>query len=215
MESKESRSGSYAWKSNLQVRDVIKRGAKWRIVNGASTKIWSDNWLPSITSPRIQSPMVVELEEATVSYLIDSSSRHWNRDILPTILNLEEVEIVRKIPLSQVDAEDSLFWPYVQSGVYLVRSGYFFLKNDSQNLSPNSPAQVTQSSSFWKKIWSIFAPNKVRNFLWSACRNAIPTKANLAHRTVIDSAICDHCNHESEDVFALAMVLFTSYFGLG
>ena len=87
MESKESRSGSYAWKNNLQVRDVIKRGAKWRIGNGASTKIWSDNWLPSITSPRIQSPMVVELEEATVSYLIDSSSRHWNMDILPTILN--------------------------------------------------------------------------------------------------------------------------------
>ena len=34
MEAKESRMGSYAWRSILVGRDVIQRGARWRVGNG-------------------------------------------------------------------------------------------------------------------------------------------------------------------------------------
>ena len=40
MEAKDSRSGSYAWRSILKGRDVIQRGAWWWIGNGKQVKIW-------------------------------------------------------------------------------------------------------------------------------------------------------------------------------
>jgi len=39
MEVKDSRSGSYAWRSILQGRDVLLKGSRWRIENGKSIKI--------------------------------------------------------------------------------------------------------------------------------------------------------------------------------
>ena len=36
----DSRSSSYAWRSILKGRDVLQRGARWRIGNGESIKIW-------------------------------------------------------------------------------------------------------------------------------------------------------------------------------
>ena len=42
MEAKTSSNASYAWKSILKGREVIKKGAAWRIGNGNSVWIWSD-----------------------------------------------------------------------------------------------------------------------------------------------------------------------------
>lgn len=43
----------------------------------------------------------------------------------------------------------------------------------------------------WKDIWALNSPNKVKHFIWRTCRNELPTKENLVHRTVINDPICD------------------------
>lgn len=40
LEARDSTQGSYAWKSILGARDVIKRGTVWRIGNGKSILVW-------------------------------------------------------------------------------------------------------------------------------------------------------------------------------
>ena len=50
----------------------------------------------------------------------------------------------------------------------------------------------------WKGIWSLRVPNKVKNLLWRACRNAMPTKANLVRCTIIDDPSCDRCHDAHE-----------------
>ena len=50
-----------------------------------------------------------------------------------------------------------------------------------------------------KKIWGLKVPEKVRNLVWRACRNALPTKMNLLHRKVVTSAVCELCNLHTED----------------
>ena len=40
MEAADSTTGSYAWKSIPRGRDIIQRGAIWRIVNGEKINIW-------------------------------------------------------------------------------------------------------------------------------------------------------------------------------
>ena len=46
---------------------------------------------------------------------------------------------------------------------------------------------------FWKKFWSLPVPHKTRHFVWRACREALPTKVNLARQKVVLDNICDAC----------------------
>ena len=52
MEANAPANASYAWKSLMKGRDVIKRGAKWSIGLGRSIHFWGDNWLPLNTTPK-------------------------------------------------------------------------------------------------------------------------------------------------------------------
>ena len=87
MEANEGYWGSYAWRSILKGREVIRRGAKWRVGNGESIKLWGDKWLPSLQSPSLQSPLTTKLQNATVSSLINTSTRQWNIQLLPNLFN--------------------------------------------------------------------------------------------------------------------------------
>ena len=56
MEVREGHGDSYAWKSILKGRGVIRREAKRRVGNDESIKIWGDNWLPTINNLRVHNP---------------------------------------------------------------------------------------------------------------------------------------------------------------
>ena len=87
MEVKDSSSGSYAWWNILKGRDVIQKGAHWRIENGKNLKIWQHQWLNRKHPPLVCSPMIAPLEEATIDLLIDDSRTmvslmgylHWRK----------------------------------------------------------------------------------------------------------------------------------------
>ena len=72
---------SYAWKSIMQAREEVHKGAIWRIGNGKTIKVWDHQWLPEpgcskIISPRAGS-VVVRVSELflleTYFYLIGIS----------------------------------------------------------------------------------------------------------------------------------------------
>ena len=42
-------------------------------------------------------------------------------------------------------------------------------------------------------------PNKVKNFVWRTCREALPTKANLSRQRIVPDGVCDRCKRHSED----------------
>ena len=90
MEAKESRMGSYAWRSILVGRDVIQRGARWRVGDGKKIRIWQDNWLPRKHHPHALSCPLTDFECATVDILINPRSRQWNGDMVDGLFNIEE-----------------------------------------------------------------------------------------------------------------------------
>ena len=76
MEAKDSRMGSYAWRSILIERDVIQRRARWRVGDGKKKKrIWQDHWLPRKHPLYVSSYPLVELESSTVDILINPNRR--------------------------------------------------------------------------------------------------------------------------------------------
>ena len=43
------------------------------------------------------------------------------------------------------------------------------------------------------------APPKIKNFLWRACRNVLPTKQALMRRKILEDLICERCKRVVRD----------------
>ena len=71
LDAKDSASASYAWKSILKGREVILKGALWRVGDGKKIKIWGDNWLPTRNQPKITSSVLYGQESSSVAVLIN------------------------------------------------------------------------------------------------------------------------------------------------
>ena len=116
--------GSFAWKSILKARDIIRRGAKWGVGNGRNIKVFEDQWLPCGGSGRVISPPGIHDPEMKVATLIDHELHCWKSERVDAILFPAEARVIKAIPLSLLDSLDCWFWPKNRNGVYSVKSGY-------------------------------------------------------------------------------------------
>ena len=71
LEARDSNVGSYAWKSILSARDVVRRGMVWRVGTGERVRIKEDRWLPEKANSLVISPLTQVAAETKVSSLID------------------------------------------------------------------------------------------------------------------------------------------------
>ena len=161
--------------------------------NEEDISIWGKAGLPSVSIPRVNNPIGIDFPEIKISLLINSHTRNWDMDLLQALFRLEEVKLIRSIPLGNVSTRDKIVWSHSQSSVYSVKSGYYFFSKDQYMLNDGSVSSK-QSQKLWKLIWSLSVPAKVRNFMWRTAKNAIPVKTNLVKRKVLLEESCDYCH---------------------
>ena len=82
LEARDSNVGSYAWKSILSARDVIRRGMVWRVGTGERVRIKEDRWLPEKGHKLIISLLTQVPAETKVSYLINQDRVRWNEEMV-------------------------------------------------------------------------------------------------------------------------------------
>ena len=123
------------------------------------------------------SNLVTSFEDMKVNDLIDPVSNQWDAGLLQGLFSSQEVKLIMSIPLCRTYIEDKLIWPYTSSGNYIVKSGYNFLA--AAKTDQTTTANPRQDGGIWKLIWSVSVPNKVKNFLWRVCKEALPMKRNL------------------------------------
>ena len=68
------------------------------------------------------------MADAKVEILINGDTRQWDHGLFSP----QEAELIKSIPLSRCAAKDTLFWPFTSNGVYTSKSGYRFLKAETQ-----------------------------------------------------------------------------------
>lgn len=129
MEAREPRNALYAWKSILRCRDVIKRGAAWRIGSGNSVHIWGDRWLPGKFNNKIISPSIARDNTTMASSLINQTNRVWKRELIELYCFDWEADIIKNIPLCRFIQDDVLIWPFSPNGEYTIQTGYKFLQS--------------------------------------------------------------------------------------
>ena len=72
---------SYAWKSILQSRKVIQKGAIWRVGDGWRISIWEHSWLPTLGMSRVVSPKI-DVGLNRVCDLLYPGTKIWNVEVL-------------------------------------------------------------------------------------------------------------------------------------
>ncbi|XP_019155488.1 PREDICTED: uncharacterized protein LOC109152296 [Ipomoea nil] len=182
---------SFCWRSILAAQELICGGVRRRIGNGKTNLIWDHPWLHDENHPRIQTEKPPQLAQAKVMGLMDQQTRTWDPDILTDIFILEDVERIKKIPVS-LDYDDLWYWYGDPNGEYSVKNGYRRLVDDNQ---------IIYAVAILYYIW------RARNgAVWDACLSrpqkviAMASSAvhswRIAHPTHVqlqaDAAVVDH-----------------------
>ena len=118
-------------------------------------------------------------ELSRVNDLIGPLKCEWKTNLVRQVFPPPDVQSILSIPLSSCLPRDRLVWAYTPKGKFTVRSAYKTALDEAMNSGVGEPSNGDTHRKFWRKIWSLNMPNKVRSFAWRACQNILPTKANL------------------------------------
>lgn len=138
----------------------------------------------------VTSDLNVNISNARVSSLMESEHRCWDHDTVTNIFGTWDRDLILQIPLSSRRNDDLWYWLADPRGSYTVHSCYKLL----------NPITIAPSSSVWHRMWNLKVLGKVKNFIWPAATNVLPTNDNLIHRRVEVLPTCYVCNASTEMV---------------
>lgn len=144
---------SFAWRSILHAREVICKGARWRIGDGSVINIWKHQWLDSLRGGQIVSPQL-DSSLTTVKNLLIPDTKVWNKELIEQNFLPWEAESIQGIPVSHCPIEDLLIWQYTTDGSYSVKSAYQMLSADIRSAQPSS-STTEGCKPFWNGIWKL------------------------------------------------------------
>ena len=183
---------SFIWQSLLTVREVIIAGSRWKIGDRKHIGVTTHKWLSH--DPIFNGEPDLELK---VSDLIDEDTRQWDRGKIHALFTARTRTEILALPLNNLQAQDSPIWMENKARTFSVKTAYhvaLWLKQ--QQVVEHSKARLDKST--WKKIRTLNVPPKVRNFIWRACSDCLPTRANLHRRKVHVEVVCGLCQQKLE-----------------
>lgn len=172
----------------MAAMDVVKAGARRQIGNGKDTKIWSIPWLPSEVNGCVTTELIHGPENTTVNSLMNIDGNGWDMDMIDSIFNNRDAELIKRVPIPMMDRQESWSWLLEDKGTFTVKSSYRWLQGDLED----------GYHVFWKKLWNLKLPGKVAQFLWRVCKNCFPTAAALSVKQVVQTVQCPWCQYERE-----------------
>ena len=163
----------------MGAREVIDLGSRWRVGSGSRIHIWRDRWIPTKTTFKIQSLVKILTKNATIDSLIQHPTRQWNVPLIDAMFSTTKAATIKSIPLSIWASPDVLIWSETKNGVYLVKSAYHLLIEVNQARDVGESSNISHGRLLWKDIWSASVPQKIKLFIWRACKGILPTNLSL------------------------------------
>ena len=94
--------------------------------------------------------------------------KSYGVDMLNDIFCPRDRDFILKIPLGLKEERDSWMWHLETRGDYTVKSSYRFLQTYRHNFG-------RVASPGWRQIWKLSLPAKIKNLLWRAGAELLPT----------------------------------------
>ncbi|KAL8121459.1 hypothetical protein AgCh_018258 [Apium graveolens] len=116
-----------------------------------------------------------------------NGERKWDEEVIHDIFSQRDAEMILIIPLEN-DNVDNWYWKRDKLRMYTVKGGFLFLQELKQG------AHRDNNSGFWRSLWKLKIPPKVKNFLWRASSNCLPTKDMMRIKRVLIDSWFPTCN---------------------
>ena len=189
MSAGKKRNASHTWRAILFGREALNLGLIKRIGDGSTTRIWDDPWIPSNPSFKpIVKPTITQV--TLVEELLNPITGQWKQDIVDATLVPVDARAVLSIPIGWLD-EDMWAWHLEKYGMFSVRSAYKALIQAPSH--GQDAGSVDANKSFWRKLWKMQVPPKVKNFWWRVIKAYIPCRAVLKGRHIEKLSFCKSC----------------------
>lgn len=174
------------WYSALVI-DLLKSHLGKAIGNGQTTNLWKDSWISLTENLKPVGPVTEEALDLKVSDLL-TTDMEWNKEKIEKLIPqlAKQIQCIRP---SQKGAEDIYVWQPLPSGVYSTKSGYFSASKESSASAPPNPLDFDWNKDVWMGTFS----TKMKLFLWSAIRKALPLGENLNRRGIQSNIECKRC----------------------
>ncbi|KAG8499524.1 hypothetical protein CXB51_006063 [Gossypium anomalum] len=144
------------------------------------------------------SSVVNFMQDTKVSELVASNDRVWRREFINNTFSEDDARKILRIPLASAPHDDLLVWGGEHSGEFLVRIAYKLLQTFDK--IPRAYALQTGYGNFYKKLWLLNLPNKVKITLWRISWNYLPTRVNMQYRKLVSNTSCPRCGERAETI---------------
>ena len=201
------RNPSYSWRSIMVAQKIVQIGCRWQIGNGDSIGMWSDKWLPISSSYKPATFPHFFPVDAKVSTLINLETATQKSDIIHEVFLPFDAKAVLSIPLNPTLLKDRLIWASTPTGRFSVSSACWVTRTTMADTQQGESLTSQHLASFWRSIWKLPMPNKIKAFTWRACRNILQTKPNLHSWKVTSDSIYE----ESGEVVESSSHVFWHY----
>lgn len=197
MESLLGSSPSLTWRSIWSTRGALEKGLRWYVGMSNSISINCDAWIDGCTD--LQLPyQFISIQNLFVNHLIDNNNRTWKRELIESTFFEDVAGKILQIPLVQEACPDILAWRNEPSREFSVRSSYKLLQTTTGG--SNAYAIHQETSLFYKALWQLNIPPKIKITIWRTLWNYLPTFANLNYRKVSTNIACPRYNSSTEIV---------------
>ncbi|KAJ8439210.1 hypothetical protein Cgig2_003423 [Carnegiea gigantea] len=107
-----------------------------------------------------------------------------------------DAETILNIPLCTSWPRDKLTWHFFSTGELSMKTAYHLIMQVYNDDVPECSSPLP--TSFWKSLWLMDIPPRMKMFAWRACSNALPANAALASMVHSVDARCGLCGHLQE-----------------
>lgn len=142
--------------------ELLRKGLRKHLDNGDSIHLFTDPWLPRPYSFKV----LMTNGESDCRMVNDfiTPSLQWNIPMLEASLCPNDVALISTLAISP-SAPDTWIWHFDKHGKYTVRSGYKVYMMGKIEASSSESGKLKK---WWKVVWSLKVPTKIKNFIWRA-----------------------------------------------
>lgn len=156
---------------------------------------WRHGWHYKAISGYLTPPTLHDGVDTSLKVrdFIDPHTKQWDRGKVNAWFQPPSRDEVLGTRLGSLDSRDKLVWNENKSQTFLVRTAYQVVLRIQWRTS-------AEHSRAWddNRLWKLPIPPKVRNFVWRACSDILPTRANLYRRKVHINPMCEACGEHEE-----------------
>uniref|UniRef100_A0A7N2N4D9 Reverse transcriptase zinc-binding domain-containing protein n=1 Tax=Quercus lobata TaxID=97700 RepID=A0A7N2N4D9_QUELO len=132
-----------------------------------------------------------------VRELVDVATSQWDRSKLAYWFKRHTCDDILRIPLNNLHGNNVLVRKENKAQRFTVKTSYGVVQ---RLLIPPGGDHCMASVNrwVWKLVWALNTPLKVRNFLWKASSNILPTHDNLHRKKLQVKPLCVVCHQHIE-----------------